>query len=133
MRLEIENFINSLNPKYHKHLIQALKSNLDRPQSFHAGTDTNDGVSSDVITEMITKAMNALNNKYIEGGIEYIDKYYPDLSSKIGSAEGIVNTQANACYGVKIELEEFRSALKNWYHLNINAIEIYRNKILKKD
>jgi len=126
-----EEMINSLDPKYHKHLIESLKSNLKHPQSFHPSVDTNDGVSGDSITEMMKKAMDKLNDIYIPGGVKYIEEFCPVLDKKIDTAEEKVNIKAKAYCEGKIEFEEFRQALKNWYILNLKAIKIHKTETVK--
>ena len=123
----IEHMISSLDPKYHKHLIEVLKGNSDNPKSAIENFGTNDGISADLISEMLKKTMDALNEKYIEGGVAYIDKHHPEISRKLDDAEGKLNAKANAYYDGKIDLEEFKSALKQWYLLHLKAIEIHKN------
>jgi len=130
---KIEERIKNLDPIAHKFLIDAIKRQYGHERINIVNPKPGDGVSADLILEMMTKVMDTLNNKYIEGGFEYIDKFYNGLSVKIDTAEDELNIKAKAYCEKKVDFEEFRTALKNWYLLNLKAIEIQRNTFLKKD
>ena len=119
--------IKKLDPVAHKFLIDAIKRKCGDEYSDIPVPKIGDGISADLIYEMLKKAMDALNEKYTEGGVAYIDKYHPDLSKKLDDAEDKLNAKANAYYGKKIDLEEFRAELKHWYLLNLKVIEIHKN------
>ena len=123
----IEKKIKNLDPVAHKFLIDAIKRKCGNENANRVNPEPGDGISADTISEMFKKAMDALNNKYIEGGVAYIDKHHPEISRKLDDAEGKLNAKANAYYDGKIDLEEFRSELKHWYLLNLKAIEIHKN------
>ena len=124
---QIEERIKTLDPIAHKFLIEAIKRKDGNEKINRVNPESGDGISYDLILEMFKKAMDALNEKYIEGGVAYIDKHHPEISRKLDDAEGKLNAKANAYYDGKIDLEEFKSALKQWYLLHLKAIEIHKN------
>lgn len=125
---KVEDIISSLDPKHNKHLIESFKNNLSQEQQARKKSDTDDGISSDLVTEMIRKAMHAINDNYVSGGLSYIDKFYPDLGARIDTTQDELDLKAKACKEGKINIEEFRLVLKKYYFLNLKAIEIYKQR-----
>ena len=125
----LEAIIDSLDPKYHKHLIENLKNSPGYPE---VNSNASDGVSYDLVLELMRKAMNSLNEKYIEGTVTYIDKFYPDMGKEIDNVEEELNRRAKEYNEGKTAIEDFKLALDTWYNVNLKSIEIYRNTIFKK-
>ena len=126
---QLEVIINSLDPKYHKNLIENLKNS---PGYNEVNSNASDGVSYDLVLELMRKAMNSLNEKYIEGTVAYIDKFYPDTGKEIDRVEAELNRRAKEYNEGKTSIEEFKLVLDTWYNVNLKSIEIYRNTLLKK-
>ena len=59
--------------------------------------------------------MNKLNEKYIEGGVEHIDKFYPELSKKIDIAQNNINRAANESTEGKIDIENSKKTAPDKY------------------
>ena len=126
---QLEVIINSLDPKYHKHLIENLKNS---PGYNEVNSNAGGGVSYDLVLELMRKAMNSLNEKYIEGTVAYIDKFYPSIGKEINNVEVELNRRAKEYNEGKTAIEEFKLVLDTWYNVNLKGIEIYRNTIFKK-
>lgn len=117
-----------LDPKTHKALKDALMVRYENLTSEKARIKSCKEQVSDPFAEMFEKAVDELNHRYIEGGIDYIRKSHPELYRKTNNAEERLNTVWKAGLQGKADIEEFRKILKEWYLLHLRGIEIYSQK-----
>ena len=125
---KIREMINRLDPVANKALIEAL---INKISGINGGTPpvkAGNGISQDVLLDIFNKAVGALNRKYIEGGTTYIEKYQPCLEKETQEAEEKLNRTWELCSDGKLDLEDFRKDLIEWYKLNLRNIEIYRKE-----
>ena len=120
-----EILIEGLNPKYHRYLIDIIKKSSN--STTQGKKVIGDGATYDFVYILLRRAMNKLNEKYIEGGVEYIDKFYPELSRKIDIAQNNIDRAAKQGREEKTDLEDSNKELKKWLELNLKGIEIYSN------
>lgn len=117
--------IESLDPKAHKALRDALTAEYNRLAGEKVKEELPAKPSPDPFAEMFRKAVDELNGRYIEGTIAHIRKHHPDLYRKSNEAEDRLNDAWKAGLQGKAEIEEFREVLKRWYYLHLRGIEIY--------
>lgn len=117
--------IASLDPKTHKALRDALMAEYDRLTTEKREEKPQSDQAPDPFAEMFKKAVDELNRQYIEGTIDHIRKYHPELYRKTNDAEDILNEVWKAGLQGKAGIEEFRETLKRWYLLHLQGIEIY--------
>jgi hypothetical protein len=125
---DIRKKINSLDPVANKALIEALTSKIGGSSNGPVQVKADGSVSSDVLLDIFNKAVDALNEKYIEGGACHIEKYRPYLEKETIEAEEKLNRTWKLCSDGKLDTENFRKDLKEWYLLNLRNIEIYRKE-----
>ena len=125
---DIRKKINNLDPVAHKALIEALTSKIGGNINEPIRKKDNGGISSDGLLDIFNKAVDALNCKYIEGGIPYIEKYRPYLEKETQEAEDKLNKTWELCSDGKLDKEDFMKDLRQWYRLNLRNIEIYRRE-----
>jgi len=68
-------------------------------------------------------AAAAINERYNPGTLEYIQAHRPELAARIAKACDRVNAQwaAGPAAGAG-----FKHALRTWYNLNLEAIDIFK-------
>ena len=125
---DIREKINSLDPVAHRSLIEALSSKIGCKKDESIQVKAGNGISGDELLDTFNKAVDALNKKYAEGGVSYIEKYRPYLDSETVKAEEKLNRTWELCSDGKLSAEDFRKDLKKWYLLNLRNIEIYRKE-----
>ena len=125
---KIREMIKGLDPVTHKSLIEALLNKIGGMNGGPAQVKAGNGVSQDVLLDIFNKAVGALNRKYIEGGTTYIEKYRPYLEKETQEAEDKLNRTWKLCSDGKLDTEDFRKDLTEWYRLNLRNIEIYRKE-----
>ena len=128
---DIDKKINELDPKIHKSLIDALSSKLDSQSGKSTTVRVGNGISSNQLIDIFNRAVDKINQQYVEGAIAYIERYHPYLDSETDKAEEKLNRVWESCNEGRTKVEEFEEALKNWYSLNLRNIEIYRKQIKK--
>ncbi|MFC1715624.1 hypothetical protein ACFL6S_18285 [Candidatus Poribacteria bacterium] len=115
--------IESLDPKTHKALRDALIAEYKRLTGEIAATDPQD--EPDLFSEMFGKAADEINRRYIAGTIGYIREHHTDLYQKTREAEDKLNEVWQAGLECEANIDEFRIVLKEWYSLQLQGIEIY--------
>jgi len=125
---KIREMINRLDPIANKALIEALINKISGINGGTSPVKAGNGISQDVLLDIFNKAVGALNRKYIEGGTTYIEKYQPCLEKETQEAEEKLNRTWELCSDGKLDLEDFRKDLIEWYKLNLRNIEIYRKE-----
>ena len=117
--------IDNLDPQVHKALRDVLTAEYKRLAGEKGEAKPDAEQVSDPFAEMFKKAVDELNRLYIKGKMDYIRKHHPDLYQKTNEAEDRLNERWKACLQGKVDIEEFRKILKEWYFLNMQEIEIY--------
>ena len=117
--------IDSLDPKTHKALRDALVAEYNRLTGEKAIAKPHDHDNSDPFAEMFRKAMDEINRRYIAGTISYIRKRQPDLYQKAKDAEKRLNEVWKAGLEGMASIDSFREVLEEWYSLQLRGIEIY--------
>lgn len=84
-----------------------------------------EGAPLDPFLEMFEKAIAELNQRYVDGVTEYLQKNHPRLQAEIDKTEGKLNEVWRAGREGKAGIEEFRQILDRWRQLHIKGIEIY--------
>ena len=125
---DIRKKINSLDPVIDRALIEALTKKISHMEGKAVGVKAGNGISQDVFLDIFNKAVAVLNQKYIEGGTSYIEKYRPYLEKETQEAEDKLNKTWESCNDGKLDKEDFRKDLTEWYRLNLRNIEIYRKE-----
>jgi hypothetical protein len=125
---EIREKIKSLDPVAHKALIEALTKKIASMEGKTIGVKAGNGVSAEAFLDIFNKAVTVLNQKYLEGGSSYIEKYRPYLEKETEKAEEKLNKTWQLCNDGKLDTEDFRKNLIEWYKLNLRNIEIYRKE-----
>ena len=125
---DIRKKINSLDPVIHRALIEALTKKIAHMEGKTVQVKAGNGVSADAFLDIFNKAVAVLNKKYIEGSSSYIEKYRPYLEKETQEAEDKLNKTWELCSEEKMDLEDFRRDLIEWYKLNLRNIEIYRKE-----
>ena len=125
---DIRKKINSLDPVAHRALIEALTKKIASMEGKTVGVKAGNGVSADAFLDIFNKAVAVLNQKYIEGSSSYIEKYRPYLEKETQEAEDKLNKTWELCSDGKLDKEDFRKDLTEWYKLNLRNIEIYRKE-----
>lgn len=128
---ELKEKIESLDPKVHRSLIDALTKEYKRligsqdqinPLSLQYDSTT------DPFWEAFKKANHELNKHYIEGTLDHIRKRHPDLYQKINEVEARIDEIWESGLKGNTTLEEFKEVLEEWYSLYIKGIEIYKSE-----
>lgn len=117
--------IESLDPKIHKALKDALTAEYDRLTVKKEDAKPLKEPVSDSFAEMFKKTVDEIKRRYVEGSIDYIIKHHPNLYRKTNEAEDRLNAVWKAGRKGEAGIEEFREALKQWYLLNLKGIEVY--------
>lgn len=79
---------------------------------------------------MFKKATDEIEKRYLKGTIDYIIENYGSLYKRINRAWKRLDEVWIAGRKGNATIEEFREVLKEWYLLNIKAIEIYKRLAL---
>ena len=116
--------IESLDPKDHKALRDALTAEYKRLVGEEGEAKPQTEPVSDPFAEMFKKAVDELNGRYIEGTIHYIRKHHPRLHQETKETEDRLNETWKAGLAGNAGIEEFRKILKRWYLLQLQGIEI---------
>lgn len=117
--------IENLDPKAHKSLIAALTEKYNRLIEKKYEIKPQAEAVSDPFSEMFRKVADELNRRYIEGTIPYITEHDPDLYQKINKALEKIDEILKEGPEGKAGIEEFQNALKQWYFLLLQGIELY--------
>lgn len=84
--------------------------------------------TTDDLKDLFMETVQNINKRYISGTIGYIKKYHPDLYNRTHETQDKIDEIWKACPRGEASIEEFQEALNNWYHLNLQGIEIYAKK-----
>jgi len=125
---KIREMIERLDPVANKALIEALLNKISGINGGPSQVKAGNGISQDVLLDIFNKAVGSLNRKYIEGGTTYIEKYRPYLEKETQKAEEKLNRTWELCSDGKLDTDDFRKDLTEWYKLNLRNIEIYRKE-----
>lgn len=75
---------------------------------------------------LFNAAVKSLNEKYRPGTLGFIDTHFPELAGRIGRAFDRLNESWAACACPGAGIDAFKQALRTWYNLNLEAIEIFK-------
>lgn len=125
---ELKEKIDSLDPKVHGALLKTLTDEYDRLAATEGKTQGPEETSQDTFLAMFEKVVNELNEMYVEGVTEYIQRQHPRLQAEIDETEDKLNEVWSAGLGAKAGIEEFRQVLERWHRLHLQCIEIYSDE-----
>ena len=128
--ISIRDTIDTLDPEVHGALIQALQRQLESPSTEMNQTSQPLGCDDDLFESAFRKTVRAIKGKYINGTIDYVCDYHPELYQKTIQAKDRLDKFWKMGREGEASLEEFKAALDEWKSLHIMAIEIYQ-KIAK--
>lgn len=85
-----------------------------------------EGAALEDPADLFRRAAAAINERYIPGALAYIETNRPELSARIDTAFDRVNREWEAAEPAAGPA--FKRALREWFDLNLLAIEIYKGR-----
>ena len=86
-------------------------------------------VTDETLDRIYKENMHEIFSVYIEGTTKFIEKYHPDLDSKINEAFSyLCDNIWERCISGDATIEEFKKALENYKNLYLQGIELFKKK-----
>ena len=83
-------------------------------------------IQDETIRGIYLDTIDKINDSYIEGAINYIQKHHKDLDDEINKADGRINEVWQKCNDGTASIEDFKVALASYEKHYLDAIAFYK-------